>query len=309
MSATVTAVISSFRPAESLIPNVDSIRHQVGRVIVVDDGSGPDFDDTLSAVAAMGAEVIRLPENLGIAHALNAGLDEARSGGADFVVTFDQDSSVQDGFVDRLMGAWRLGVDSGHRIGFVVPEFFGDVRQATRRDRQGVLRTDRTIQSGMLIPFSTIDTVGTFLSELFIDLVDTDFELRCDTAGLPGAAAAGLRFEHALGGQYRDHLFPAGSRFPLATITLSTPFRYYYRARNRIVINKIHGRQHPLRLARDTVFDVIHFVRAALIARPRRILLSMYRRAIRDAVRGKLGRAPDAVMAMGKRVSWAADKL
>ncbi|MFA4826241.1 MAG: glycosyltransferase family 2 protein [Methanoregula sp.] len=102
----------------------------VDKVIVVDDGS----TDRTSEVAQMaGAEVLRLDENQGKAHALLLGLKHARNLGGNAVVTLDGDGQhktreipivikpVLDGKADLVIGSRFLlkenGVPSHRRVG------------------------------------------------------------------------------------------------------------------------------------------------------------------------------------------------
>jgi rhamnosyltransferase len=307
----IVAVVTAFRPDHSLLENVAAIRAQVDRVVIVDDGSGPVADTVLNTLVAQGDEVIRTESNSGIAHALNRGVDFARAVGASAVITLDQDSAVPDGYVDQLVGAQRRFQTSQASVGFVVPEYFASVRQGVPQADGAPMRADhRAIQSGMLIPLDTLTAVGGFREDLFIDLVDLEFILRCEARGYVGAAADGLRLDHSLGARYENRLFGVRLRLPLlpTELTLSSPFRYYYRARNRLVVNRIYARRFRARLSRDTLIDLLHFVNAVLVARPRRSLASVLWRAVRDARSGRLGRAPDDILDFASRIRWGVPK-
>ncbi|MET0932685.1 MAG: glycosyltransferase [Mycetocola sp.] len=306
----IVAVVTAFRPDISLLENVAAIRSQVDHVVVVDDGSGPDADSVLDLLASAGDTVLRSPSNEGIASALNRGVRSARQAGATAVLTLDQDSAVRPGFVEELVAAHRLSAQVSSPVGFIVPEYFASVRQSLPGAAGPVLRADyRAIQSGMLIPVETLTAVGEFREDLFIDLVDLEFVLRCEDHGLPGVAAPGLRLEHSLGAQYENRLF--GVRLPIvpSTLTLSTPFRYYYRARNRIIVNRSLSRGARSRLRRDTLIDGLHFVNAVLVARPRVALATVLIHAVRDARAQRLGRAPEKVRRLASGITWRVPRI
>ena len=301
------AVLSTFRPGESAERAVASVVGQVDGVVVVDDGSGSVADEVLAALASIGAVVVREPENVGIASALNHGIVVARERGAAQVVTFDQDSVVPEGFVDSLRAAVSAAQADGVRVGVVVPEYFAAVRQA-RGDIAAYGPAANVIQSGMLIPSAVIDAVGGLRADFFIDLVDTEYELRLRRAGFTVLAAPGIRLGHALGTQYRRELFGRQVRFPgiPPEITLSTPFRYFYRLRNRIVLNREYFFAAPRQILRDCLLDGIHFVNALWVAHPRRALWRLYRAAINAAIRGRMGRMPDALAPIAATINWNA---
>lgn len=305
---TVWAVLSTFRPGESAALAVASVAGQVEGVVVVDDGSGSVADEVLAQLAGLGAVVIREPENAGIAAALNRGIAVARTRGATQLITFDQDSVVPDGFVGRLLAAAATAELDGVRVGAIVPEYFAAVRQARGAGATGYTPAANVIQSGMLIPIAVIDAVGDLRSDFFIDLVDTEFELRLRRAGYAVLAAKGVRLGHALGTQYLRELFGRPVRLPgiPPEITLSTPFRYFYRLRNRIVLNREYLSAAPKQIIRDTILDGIHFVNALWVARPRRALWLVYRAAIAAAIRGRMGRMPQGLRPIAGQIDWNA---
>ena len=304
----VWAVVTSFRPDGGLLDATAALTDQVAGVIVVDDGSGAGFDHVLDALVAQGVTVLRREENAGIAAALNAGIEDALARGCDAVVTFDQDSMVEPGFIAALVRAHGHAIDVGLRPGAVVPEYFAGVSQVHARTAEGTLLARHAIQSGMLLDRSVVEHVGLLREELFIDLVDTEFELRCHAAGLASVAAPGLVLAHSLGRQYERRLF--GMRVSLPgippVVTLSTPFRYYYRVRNRVVVNREFGRRFFAWTCRDTVLEMLHFASALTLARPRRALWALYRAGVRDARRGRMGRMPRELQEMAATISWSA---
>ncbi|WP_175985920.1 glycosyltransferase [Microbacterium tenebrionis] len=307
---TAWAVFTTFRPGAEAEDAVASVSAQVDGVIVVDDGSGPVADAALDRLAASGVTVHRQHVNSGIAGALNTGIRLARESGAEVVITFDQDSLVPAGFVDALRTAYDAASADDVRVGVIVPEYFAAVRQA-----RGAIATygpaANVIQSGMLLPLDVVDRIGELRADYFIDLVDTEFELRLRREGYAVLAAAGLRLGHALGTQYRRELFGRAVRLPgiPPEITLSTPFRYFYRVRNRIVLNREYLWAAPVQILRDTLLDGIHFVNALGVARPRRALWRLYRAAINAAIRGRMGRMPDALQPVADSIIWDASVL
>ena len=310
-AAAVWAVVTSFRPDAGLQGALDALRGQVDGIIVVDDGSGPEADRILAEVQTRGARVIRLTRNSGIAVALNTGIRAALEAGAAAVVTFDQDSVVADGFIAALLRAGADARAAGQRPGPVVPEYFADVRQVHRAAPDGTLIARHAIQSGMLLERGLLEDVGLMREDLFIDLVDTEFELRCADAARPAIAAPGLTLAHSLGTQYERRMFGRIVRLPgiPPVVTLSTPFRYYYRVRNRLVVNRAFWRAEFGWVARDTLLEAIHYVNAWMLARPRGALWRLYRAAGRDARRGRMGRMPADLVAVAATISWAAQRV
>ncbi|WP_084486044.1 glycosyltransferase [Humibacter albus] len=300
----VVAVVSVYRPGRDVVDNVAEIVEQVDHVIVVDDGSGDGFEQVFAEISAAGARLVMLPENSGIAAALNSGIDSADLTAADVVVTFDQDSSLPQGFVARLLEALRQSEDAGLSVGIVAPATFAGVDQTGAEVAPGVPEALRPIQSGMLITGSTLERIGTFDEGLFIDLVDVEFYLRVLAAGLTSVAAPGLDLPHELGHFQSMSVF--GRR---VSTTLSTPFRYYYRARNRAIVTRRYRKIAGDLLRRERDRDIAHFVVAVAFARPRRALFTVLRRGWRDGRRGTGGRIPSDLNDIAASVSWRGQRI
>ncbi|WP_248241226.1 glycosyltransferase [Microbacterium kunmingense] len=303
----VWAVITSYRPDSGLLSAIESIRHQVTGVIVVDDGSEPAATPVLEAARATGAMVLVSEINRGIGNALNRGISAAIDAGAAGIVTLDQDSRVPHGFVDALTSAHRRACSTGVTPGPVVPEYFSQVRQAYAHDSHGNLLARDVIQSGMLLDSETVKSLGPMDEDLFIDLVDIEFELRSLDARRPAVAAPGARLEHSLGQRFRRR----GPRLPGVprVMMLSSPFRYYYRARNRVLVDSRYLRTHTRRLIRHSLRDYAYFLIVLTLARPRRSMWRLLSAGFRDGVRGSGGKMPQPLERVAATIRWAADPL
>ncbi|HEY7271293.1 MAG TPA: glycosyltransferase [Actinoplanes sp.] len=89
----VSVVVTAYRPGDGLITAVRSIVGQTWaniEVVLVDDGSPPEFDAVLARATALGDRIrlVRLPANAGTYAARNAGLDAAAG---EFVAFQDSD--------------------------------------------------------------------------------------------------------------------------------------------------------------------------------------------------------------------------
>lgn len=294
----VTVVFTTFNPSPSFVETVrEVLRHRP--VVVVDDGSSRGAD-VLDEAARLGAVVVHQAENSGIGAALNAGVRAALDGASRFVVTFDQDSAPEPETIDALRATFDRLESAGENVAAVVPGRFAEVRQAVSSAEAPDAR--RVIQSGMLVPRETFAAIGEFDESLFIDLVDTDFELRI-LGQRRRIVAASTRIAHELGRTVRLRPF---DRLPFTVTTMaSTPFRYYYRARNRILLTRRYFRQAPLRMTRDLLVDLVYFSLILLCARPRRAMGALLARGLRDGVRGRGGRIPAELARRATAISWS----
>jgi hypothetical protein len=104
----ILAVVPAFNEERSVGQVVEGLCELGLRVLVVDDGS---VDDTASVAQAAGAEVLRLPTNLGVGGALRAAFRIARAAGFDSVVQCDGDGQHPPQSVHALLQAENYEVD------------------------------------------------------------------------------------------------------------------------------------------------------------------------------------------------------
>jgi len=266
--ARVVAVIPAYEPGPNLVDLVRCLSEQVTTVVVVDDGS-PTWPD----IPQRAAVVVRHNSNRGIAAALNTGIREALTD-ADVmaVLTVDQDSQLPARFVRHLLDTWRDAESAGVRVGLVAPQ------KVTGQPDQRPGRPP--IQSGQLIPVTTLRRVGDFDARLFIDGVDDDYALRCLDAGLALVVAEGLTIGHRLGATHDVTI--AGRT---VTLTRSAPFRYYYLTRNRLWLVRRNARRHP-RWAVAQAFGLLrHLVVVQTLVPDRHARADAVWRGVRDALR------------------------
>ncbi|MFL4236847.1 glycosyltransferase, partial [Escherichia coli] len=101
----IFAVIVTYNPnIDSFIRNLSAILGQVDTIIIVDNSNEENCQVSLkNHVDNINNVILIQPnENLGIAYAQNIGFMQALKSNADFVITFDQDSSVDSDLIDGL---------------------------------------------------------------------------------------------------------------------------------------------------------------------------------------------------------------
>ena len=130
------AVVPAYNEAACIVGVIESLRREAPNfdVLVVDDGSD---DDTPTIASAAGAEVLRLPFNLGIGGAVQAGFIYARDHGYDYMAQVDGDGQHNASELSVLEQAMRadtpVDVISGSRFLDPAGSF-----QSTRSRRVGI---------------------------------------------------------------------------------------------------------------------------------------------------------------------------
>ncbi len=291
----IVAVIPAWNAGPRLVAVLDALAHQVGRVVVVDNGSS---DDTLARLAAWAGpppvEIIHNPDNHGFAAAINQGVALALARGAEAVLVINDDAVVAPGAVAalaaalaadpgtaaataRLVYADRPGVlfgaggivDLGR--GWAWMRGSGEVDAGQHDDRPVV---DYPSGAASLVPRAALVAVGGLDEAWFLYYEDVDWGLR--------ARGLGWRVRYVPGATVR-HVGSAGTARDPAR-------RRYYNVRNRLRFARLHA------TARGRIW--VWLATLALLVRqvPRAVFPSRRRDAaavlwgVADHLRGRYGR-------------------
>lgn len=289
----IAAVVSLFNPTDSVLANTAALLAQVDSVIVVDDGSPQDPSRVLAKLAEQGCIVERQPRNSGIAAALNAGITKALTAEPkpDYVLTMDQDSLLDAGYVSALVSAATAAATAGVPVGMVAPASVRGLPVRRGPVLDGIQLGGEPIQSGLLIPVRVLEQLGLFQSTLFIDGVDSEFYLRCEEQGLRTVLAADAALDHSLGSQSAARIFGRELSAGRKTLNVRTAadWRYYYLFRNRLLLARQYARRFPLWTLKGFLADYRHLAIVTILAPGRRARLANAARGIADGARGISG--------------------
>jgi len=250
-------VVVTYECGTGVGPTIRSILQQVGRVIVVDNGSNGETRSFLEQMRAENPEAIELilfPENVGIAGALNAGIRRGIALNFPWILTMDHDSVAGGGMVDALRSAVFKDAEP-EKILLAAPVYAdrntGEEGRLYRYEgwqRKRLLpgKTGRgvnptlVITSGNLVNAKAYLAVGGFDESLAIDYVDHDFCLRGNRAGYRILVTGEARLFHAIG--------TATSRWMFGRVWFSTNHsaeRRYTIGRNRMTVIRRHASAFP----------------------------------------------------------------
>lgn len=237
----VCAVIVTYHPTARMLENLPNVLAQVQGLVVVDNGSSTDELAWLrEARETLDFHLMENGDNLGIAEALNRGVLWAKNQGQPWVILFDQDSQITDGFVSRMFEAWQSHPDR-ERLGSVHPRYIdpgSGIEAAVRRASDGGPVISLT--SGALMPTWIFDEIGWFAAEYFIDEVDTEYCYRLRAAGYLIADSKQAVLFHTAG-HPKKHTILGFSFRPMN----HSATRRYYMTRNRIILYKTYFRVFP----------------------------------------------------------------
>jgi len=233
----ICAVIVTYFPQPECAENLVALAPQVAHILIVDNGSSAESLAPIEAAASgLGATVLRLGQNLGIAAALNAGLAFAHERGYRWLGTFDQDSRATTTMIARMIETLQ-SYPQAERVAVVAPvqrEHELDIGYAglhtlvAGRDWRLLAMA---MTSGNLVNVAAAMAAGGFDATLFIDYVDHEFCFRLRRRGRQILEASNAILIHSLGKmEVRKFLWkrPRISHHP--------PVRRYYITRNRVIV-------------------------------------------------------------------------
>lgn len=286
----ICAIMVTYNPDSPLEQNIRAVLPQVDKLIIVDNGSELPIRTHIETIASSCAvQVIWNKENLGLATALNIGIQSAL-GSDDFawVATFDQDSRVSAGFREAMIQAY-LACPYRDRVGIVGPHHVELTENSTaglshREKHDSFREITAVMQSGTFLSTKALRSCGLFDGSFFIDYVDFELCLRIRKNGLRIIEAPNAIIAHRLGNPSRHNLF--GRTF---TVCNHSALRRYYAARNRFRLYSRYLFSDFTWICHDVWSWFKEIVKLALFEENRLKKLAYMARGGWDALRGRHG--------------------
>lgn len=287
----VCAVVVTYHPDPDVLENLSKLRSQVQGLVVVDNGSPAASLDLLrAATSQIGFELIENGENLGIAAALNTGIRLADANSFQWVILFDQDSCVTEGFMNSMLQAFDSNL-RGELLGILVPRYI-DKRSSSDLPAVAVKAggLEAAMTSGTLMRISSFHQHGPFEEDLFIDAVDYEYSLRLRSHGYFIEECDQALLLHSPG-MPRVHKFRGKYIFQTSNYS---PVRRYYQERNKVWVTKKYWKQFPYFCFKLFFFSSKDFVKCILAENRKWDKFWYASRGIADGLRGRMGRLDKA---------------
>jgi len=240
------AVVVTFNPDVGALLKLLGQLNKETDFVVVDNGSAKlgQLKESVSVYSRC-KTMFCLPENVGLAEALNIGLKEATTRNYKFAFLFDQDSSLCDLYVERMLSAFSdVAVLSVRKVAALGPRI---INPQTKRQtkfklfNRFFLRSDRfycgskqhyqadfLITSGTFLVLSNLADIGLMKADYFIDNVDLEWCFRARSMGYDLVGTDQAVLYHAIGERSNNPLVRCG------LIAQHNPSRTYYSSRNRV---------------------------------------------------------------------------
>jgi rhamnosyltransferase len=239
----LAACVILYNPDDSVVGNVMSYLDSVDKIWLIDNS-----DKMVSAIDPLRSEkkiqYVQLTQNFGIAYALNRACEAALEEGFDWILTMDQDSSIDVGkffpFLnpDKNVAAIYAASFAGTKDRWIKPydEYFNEIHY--------------TITSGCVMSLDIWKSVGGFDENLFIDEVDHDMCMKIRNFGRKILTTRVPCLNHVIGVAL-DNMPEVESK----TRFRPQPFRSYYQVRNSLIMVNRYIFTQP-RFAINRVFNL-----------------------------------------------------
>lgn len=250
----ICAVIITYHPDKNLPQRISKILPQVNKIILVDNNSNPDSKEMLHALARQdNIALIENNQNLGIATALNRGIDWANKHAYKWALTFDQDTTPEASMVDTLINVFEA-VNENDKIAVIGANYIVNDSGQPLLDYQKMtnkiwVERKTLITSGGLTSLEVYNKIGPFRDEFFIDSVDHEYCLRARAKKYKIIIALQPLMNHCIGEDAAIHI-------PLLNLHTfdHSPFRRYYMTRNAIILVREY-------LFKDPAWAILRLIR------------------------------------------------
>ena len=270
----VAIVVVLFQPTEANVENAVRLAKAGFSIIAVSNGVTAAQRDAL--MATMRVTLIENCDNLGLARALNQGVDAALTTGANYVMLLDQDSEPCTAMIERLYTFAGSRLAGGERVACVAPRLIDRKAPDASVGAAGEPQTVAT--SGSLLPRQAIVDVGPMWEDLFIDGIDHEWCFRAQAAGLHILVDREATLAHDMG----DAGVRVGQRYrPIHR----SAFRHYHIVRNILWLQRLSYIPLTWRL-RELAKLGYRIPVYVLVSRERISTIGSLFRAFRDGVAG-----------------------
>jgi len=280
----VCAVIVTYFPELNLTELVQQLLPQVAKIFIIDNTPQSTIHRCLTAFQDMPEVVIKKNKtNLGIATALNQGLEFASNGSYQWILTLDQDSRCEPELVNTLL---QVAMTCSPQPMIVGSNYF-DPRSKQTKVRTGeaatFLEQKTVITSGSLVDVLLATAIGRFREDYFIDQVDHEFCLRARAHGHTVVISRKPLLIHSVG-------LSGGVRLPfLGVLPNHAPLRKYYIARNTVVTIATYWRHEPEWCLRRLVRMVLGLAEMAILERHRFLKIRAFAEGVTDGMHRSMG--------------------
>jgi len=287
MEKRVIAIVVTYNPdIVEFEKNLNTYINQVDKILILDNSDNSSIKKELAKTITKYRKVqlIDLKENKGIAYAQNIGYKYALENNFEYVLEMDQDSFLPKNYVTKLVEQMDILLKKGIKvagIGGIAFDFKEKKFYETFKDKNFLIKVDKTLSSGFLVNLKYINKIGFKDENLFLDFVDWEWCWRAYNKGFLIFKDKRLKIFHRMGLDSRKIFF---IRF-----SIPSPIRHYYQFRNPLLL--IRYKHVPNKDKFILILKmIIKLVLYPIILDNRKKRLKYMLKGIWDGIKGKKGK-------------------
>ena len=222
------AIITVYYPSQNVVKNIRNISEQVDITYVLDN-SPNDYTENIDLSSFSNVKYVRFGENLGLSKAFNTVLCSENFNEDDYIVFFDQDSTIEEGHIESLISEYELLQKNNIPVGVLGPVFYNtsnglvEVPKIKTDLTENSFKVSSIITSSMLCTYKNIKQIGFFNERVFLDMADWDICWRIIEAGMLCCMTDKVVLKHSLG--------TGEKKVGFLRVRVGSPFREYYQTR------------------------------------------------------------------------------
>lgn len=229
----VYAFVTVYNPKENVKENIFEISQQVDKIFILDNSSNSN-KDMFSFI--QNSIYIFNNENLGISSAFNTPLKSTSFDDNDFLIFFDQDSTIKTNHIQKLIEEFIKIERCGYNIGALGPVFFNKSNNSleiTKIKEQivedsNIYIVNKLITSSMITKYRFIKQINFWNDHVFLDYADWDFCWRIKMHKLKCFLTTNVILEHEIG--------IGEKKVGPISLRLASPIRDYYKIRDSLYL-------------------------------------------------------------------------
>ncbi len=288
-------IIVTYQPDIPLLERILlSVNKQSSDVLIVDNASSSLLQTAIKQLTKRYIlSALWMEKNVGVASAQNKGILWAKNKRYRHVLFLDQDSIPHHDMILKLRQYYEmlsgknkvavvgaLAIDMrDHSKGYFVHFEKGQVVRHYCDGRHGYYSCDFLISSGMFMAISTLEEIGFFEEDLFIDNIDLEWCFRAKAHGYGIYGICDAHMQHCLGEKVYKLWLGKWLRF-----YVHSPKRLYYSTRNRIAL---YFRAYTPRswIIQDIPRMLFRFIIFMLLIAPRKEYIKMMVKGVWDGIK------------------------
>jgi rhamnosyltransferase len=289
----VCGVLVTYHPDTEFPFRLEDILKQLSTVVIVDNGSaGAQLEMLRDFARESRAALVLNGSNMGLARALNVGLEHAVALGYSWAVLLDQDTHIDRDLVVTLV-AVRDNLPDSSRVAVIGAAFREKHRRSpksARLEQRGNewQEVDAAITSGSLLSLQAYARIGPFRDAFFIDHVDTEYCMRARSLGYRIVRTVRPLMTHSIGKPTQHRLL----WMKKWTSNHSADRRYYITRNHTVMLRERGGRIPGSWALRGLLTGLNACKRIALYEENKAEKIAAVFCGWRDGLRGRLGPRP-----------------